>query len=407
MTANNKPKYHLINELPHIYELEDMMEFCKRIKKCYIYGHGENQEYLLKYLEMCGVRADGYVTSWKEDTQKECYIYKEMPVLTVEAAVKEEGAGIILALPDRYYNYVIPKLRELGFTDYFLMSEFNKRAIACQVKPRTKDLMTFEVSIVDHCNLSCQMCDHYSQLSDKWFVDMEQYEKDMIQMGKLFQNQMAAVSLLGGEPTLHPELGRCIEIARREFPEDLGTEIIILTNGIKLLELEHAEYGNIWEICRRCNVHITVTVYPVKQNYEALEKKAEEYGVSLSMSSDVHSKKNTKIVKISDKHTMDLRGRVEKFYCVHCLYFNKFNVLKDGRLYMCPVQAHSNIFNKAFDQKLELRKGDYLDIYKLDRWEEIAEFSSSYVPFCSYCDLKHWGHHGPWKPSKKELSEYV
>lgn len=28
---------HLINELPHIYELEDMMEFCKKYDDIYIY----------------------------------------------------------------------------------------------------------------------------------------------------------------------------------------------------------------------------------------------------------------------------------------------------------------------------------------------------------------------------------
>lgn len=404
MRVDNKPKYHLINELPHIYELEDMMEFCKKSKKLYIYGHSENQEYLLKYLDMCDVKVEGYVTSWKEESTETCYIYRKLPIFMIEDVVEIEGAGIILALSDKYFNYVIPKLRELSFENYFTMSEFNKRAIAYQVKPRTKDLMTFEISLADHCNLACQMCDHYSQLSEKWFVDMEQYEKDMIQMGRLFNHEIAAISLLGGEPTLHPEIGKCVEIARREFPNG---EIIILTNGIKLLELENSPNGNLWEVCRRCNVHITVTVYPINIDYEAIVKKAEQYGVSLAMSSDIHAKTNTKIVKISDKHTMDLSGEVEKFYCVNCLYFNKFNVLKDGRLYMCPVEAHSNILNKAFDKNLEIKEGDYLDIYQLKSWEEIAEFSCSYIPFCSYCDLKRWGHHGPWKTSEKELWEYV
>ncbi len=404
MSEGKKPKYHLINDLPHIYELEDMIKFCEKFKRIYIYGHGENQEYLLKYFDMCGIAIEGYVTSWESDTNCSSFLYRKLPILTIDEAMKRKDTGIILALSDKYYGYVIPKMREAGFENFFAMSEWNKRSIASQVKPRSRDMMHFEVSLADHCNLSCQMCDHYSQLSEKWFVDMEQFEKDMVRMGELFGHQLAYISLLGGEPTLHPQIARCVEITRREFPE---CELIILTNGVKLLELEHSPYGNLWEVCRKCDVHITVTVYPIGIDYDGIEKKAREYGVSVAMSSDIHAAEGTKAVKISDKHTMDLGGNVDKFYCVNCLYFNKFNVLKDGRYYMCPVEAHCNIFNRAFRQNLEIRSGDCLDIYAVKSWEELAEFSSNYIPFCSYCDLKKWGHYGPWKPSSRKIEEYI
>lgn len=61
-----RKKYHLINELPHIYELEDMICFCRRYKKIYIYGRGIQQEYLLKYFDMCGVSIAGYVVTAKK-----------------------------------------------------------------------------------------------------------------------------------------------------------------------------------------------------------------------------------------------------------------------------------------------------------------------------------------------------
>lgn len=400
----NKPRYHLINELPHIYELEDMMEFCGRYEKIYIYGHGENQEYLLKYFDMCGLEIAGYVTSWEWDVSCNGFLYREMPIIAIDEAVSMPNIGIIVALSDKYYGYIVPRMRELDFRDYFLMSEWNKRSIANQVKPRAKDMMTFEVSLVDHCNMSCQMCDHYSQLSDKWFVDMEQFEKDMARMGELFNHNLACISLLGGEPTLHPQIARCVEITRREFPM---CELIVLTNGIRLLDLERSEYGNFWQVCRKCNVNITVTVYPIGIDYQAIEKKAAEYGVHVSMSSDIHAASDTKIVKTSDKHTMDLKGKISKFYCISCLYFNKFNVLKDGRYYMCPVEAHINIFNKAFEQNLLIRDGDFIDIYEAKNWEEFAEFSSGYVPFCGYCDLKRWGHAGAWKSSRRRIEEYI
>lgn len=74
---------------------------------------------------------------------------------------------------------------------------------------------------------------------------------------------------------------------------------------------------------------------------------------------------------------------------------------------MCPIAAHSDIFNKRFEQNLLIRDEDYLDIYQINSWEEITEFTCSYVPFCSYCDLKNWGHHSEWKTSSKKIEEYI
>lgn len=336
--------------------------------------------------------------------QEPPFLYRPMPLRRAEEVLGMEGAGIILALPDRHYGKIIPMFREAGFKDYFVMSEHSKRGIAQQMRPRTQEEMTFEVSLADHCNLSCQMCDHYSQLSEEWFVGMEQFERDMVRMGELYNHKVGAITLLGGEPTLHRDIIECIRVTRREFPEG---EVIILTNGVLLLALEHSEKGNFWEACREYDVHVSVTVYPIKLDYQAIEAKGKEYGVPVFMSSNIHADQCTRCDKVSDKHVMDLEGRVERFYCVNCLYFNKFNVLKDGRLYMCPVAAHSDIFNRAFGQELELEKRDFLDIYEIGSWEEIAEFACSYTPFCRYCDLKHWGPHSRWKASSRKMEEYV
>ncbi len=397
---------HLINELPHIYELEDMMAFCSKYEKLYIYGRAVNQEYLLKYFDMAGVSICGFVVTNIREQEKENFIYRALPVISYKDFLEENNdgnTGVIVGLSDRHYGDIIPRFRDSGFRDYFLMTEFNKRAIAKQMRPRTKEELAFEVSLADHCNLSCQMCDHYSQLSKPWFVNMKQFDEDLKQMGRIFEHSIGYITLLGGEPTLHEDLIDCIKIVRREFPH---SELIILTNGIKLLELEHGEKGNLWQVCKDYDVHITVTVYPINIDYKGIEDKAREYGVTLAMSSNIHATELTKIVKISDKHTMDLEGKVDKYYCVNCLYYNKFNVLKDGRLYMCPVAAHSNILNEKFGTSLKLEEKDSLDIYSVNSWQEIALFSSDWVPFCRYCDLKKWGHHSEWKASKKTMDEY-
>ncbi len=393
---------HWINRLPHIYEIDDLMDFCKRYNHLYIYGRGPEQEYLLRYLDMCNIEIEGYVVSFNPCEADFCY--RKLPVKTLDQIIDMEDMGIILALPDRYHGGIIPIFREKNFTNWISLTEHTRLGFAEQMAPRSKDEMTFEVSLADHCNLSCQMCDHFSQLSDTWFVDAKQFKKDMARMGEIFDHEIGAISLLGGEPTLHPNLLELIRFTREQFP---STELILLTNGVLLLKLENSEEGNLWEVIRDLKVHVTVTVYPIKLDYEAIENKAKEYGVSLKLSSDIHAVEATKRVKISDKHAMDLKGGVPKEHCVHCLYFNKFNVLKDGRYYMCPVEAHIDILNKRFGTNLEYSDKDYLDIYEVKDWREFAEFGASWIPFCRFCDQKNWKHYGQWKTSTKELSEYV
>ncbi len=400
-----RKKIHLINDLPHIYELEDTIEFCNKYNHLYILGNGEIEQYLLKYFDMCKINIEGFVVI-KEEEKKSDYsgVYRHLPISLFDEIKDLESLGIIVGTTEKFYHRIIPFFRKIGFTDYFAMTEYNRMGIVGQVRPRSREEFTIEISLADHCNLSCQMCDHFSQLSDEWFPKYEQLCSDLKRMGELFEHKIAAISFLGGEPTLNPYLIDYLKVAREEFPE---AEIIILTNGIKLLEWENSQSGNLWEVCSKLNIHIMITVYPINIPYEKIENKGNEYNVKVEMSSNIHGVELTKITKISDKHTLDLTGSIPTYYSVNCLYFNKFTVLKDGRLYMCPIAAHSNIFNKAFGQNLEITKKDYIDIYKANSWLEIVNFSSDCVPFCRYCDLKHWYHHSNWKTSSKKIEEYV
>lgn len=396
--------FDLINELPHIYELEDMISFCKKYQKIYIYGRAPQQEYLAKYLHMCDIEIAGYVVTKLKAGDNENYIYKRLTVEEITTVLKEQNVGIIIGLPDKHYHEIIPMLRKQGFEDYFIMTEYNKRAIASQMHVRNRRTLGFEISLADHCNLSCQMCDHFSQLSEESFADVAIFERDIKRMGELFGHQCGPITLLGGEPTLHKDLIKCIKIVRKEFPDAV---LGILTNGVLLLEWENSPNGNLWEACKEYDVRIEVTVYPIKLDFEAIEAKAKEYDVDLIMSSNIHAEELSMIKKISDKHTMDLKGEVPKLYFINCLYFNKFNVLKDGRLYMCPIAAHIDILNNRFNTDFELREEDSLDIFAINSWEDIANWTTNYIPFCRYCDLKNWNPHSEWKASSKTLDEYV
>jgi len=398
---SSREKIHIINDTPHRYELWDLLEFCNKHERIYICGAFERQEGLLKFFDMCNISIEGYAVS-KPDEQ--CLNYRQLPIVAIDELIKTSNVGIIMGVGDHTYRSFIPKFRKVGFDNYFIMTEYSKNALLEQMKPRPIEEMTFEVSLADHCNLSCKMCDHYSQLSPEWFVSMDTFEADMKQMGKLFNHTIGAVTLVGGEPTLHKDIIKCMEITRREFP---NCQLIILTNGLLLLGLENSPQGNFWDACKKLNCYITITVYPINFDYTQLEHKAREYGVPLALSSNIHADELTKATKIMDKHAMVLSRDAEVTGFVSCAYFNKFNVLREGRFYMCPVQAHSNIFNDYFKKDLKLEDTDSLDIYKVKDWDELAEFSARRVPFCGYCDMKNWRHHSEWSASTKKIDEYV
>lgn len=87
-----------------------------------------------------------------------------------------------------------------------------------------------EIELTTACNLSCRGCTNYSDYNkqanwtpwdtaEKWFIDWSQRVK------------FDFISLMGGEPTLNPELDKWITGIRKIFPT---TPFHIVTNGLLL-----------------------------------------------------------------------------------------------------------------------------------------------------------------------------
>ena len=61
-----------------------------------------------------------------------------------------------------------------------------------------------EHHIVDHCNLNCGGCSHFSPLADPWFEDFDTFKKDFLQLYDITHGNVGVIRLMGGEPLLHP-----------------------------------------------------------------------------------------------------------------------------------------------------------------------------------------------------------
>lgn len=90
-------------------------------------------------------------------------------------------------------------------------------------------LKNLEIHVVHNCNLACESCSHYSNQGHGGVLALDDADRWM----KLWNQRVepAIFSLLGGEPTLHPDLPELIVIARRNWPR---SSLRIVTNGFFL-----------------------------------------------------------------------------------------------------------------------------------------------------------------------------
>jgi hypothetical protein len=86
-----------------------------------------------------------------------------------------------------------------------------------------------EMHVTHVCNLTCESCSHFSNHGHKGRLELAQADawmsawRDRIEVGEFV--------LLGGEPTIHPELTEFVPLVRRHWPR---ASIVIITNGFFL-----------------------------------------------------------------------------------------------------------------------------------------------------------------------------
>ncbi|MDR0644388.1 MAG: radical SAM protein [Treponema sp.] len=139
---------------------------------------------------------------------------------------------------------------------YFYNQQWKKKKQ--NISPMT--MLGFETHIVEHCNLNCSSCCHFSPLAHKEYLDPSVFENDCKRISELTK-ELRYLRLLGGEPLLHPQINDFFDIARKHFP---GSPIQLTTNGILLPKMPDA----FWENCIRNDIEVNVTDYPINIHFE-------------------------------------------------------------------------------------------------------------------------------------------
>lgn len=94
---------------------------------------------------------------------------------------------------------------------------------------------SMEVSVVDHCNLRCRNCSHFSPDADESFYPIDEFERDVFALSEHYH--VERIRFLGGEPLLHPDIRRFAEIAKNA---GIADETVLVTNAL-ILKSQPAE----------------------------------------------------------------------------------------------------------------------------------------------------------------------
>lgn len=258
-----------------------------------------------------------------------------------------------------------------------------------------KDKIRFIVDIVDHCNLNCKGCGHFSPLAPISFLDTETFENDLRRLNELLHGKIHCFELMGGEALLHPQLEEFIKITAKY----VSGEKNLCTNGVLLSKLS----DKIYRLCAETGTTICITMYPIGIDWAEINRKVNIYGTKL-----YRIKSAGESEKKWFKNPRDKNGNqnVEENFNM-CFWKARCVALERGRLSSCVVPFKAKFFQKYFKSNIfDTTEQNSIDIYKAKNIDEIIEFLNKPIPCCKYC-LPNKEEQIEWGVSKKDINEWI
>ena len=270
----------------------------------------------------------------------------------------------------------------------------NKAFNAARVSTPQPYIYTLDIDIADQCNLNCYSCTHFSQLAKEKYYDIEVFEKDIKRLSELTSGWIKRFHIMGGEPLLNKNCKDYFYIVRKYFKD---SQIWLVTNGILLRQQKE----DFWQSCKDNNVEIKPTKYPLNINWEEIKELCNKHNINLAFYNDENEQKE------SYKTMLSLDGLCyPNISFLNCGVANQCVALRDGKLSTCGIPLYIERFNKFFNKNLLVTEKDYIDIYKVNSYEEVLEQLAKPIPFCRYCETREWKSIGKWSTSSKNINEY-
>ncbi len=246
------------------------------------------------------------------------------------------------------------------------------------------EIKALEVHVTHTCNMHCDGCKHYSNYNHKGHLDVAEFKRWIAGWSKTVKPKK--FRLLGGEPTLNPQLTDFVYAVHECWPE---TQIYITTNGHAL-----AKHPHLLDAMIHTNARMSLSIHSNDAEYlkkiEPIRRGMEEYrktsGIEL-METDVTEVWTRNY--LGTGHTMkpfnDENPEASWNNCSakHCMQ------LHENRLWKCAPIAYLGMQLEKFDLLEDTDWFDYLNYKSLGleaTTEEMrAFFLKDQESICSMC----------------------
>ena len=232
-----------------------------------------------------------------------------------------------------------------------------------------------ELYITNECNLTCSDCNRYNNYNFSGHYEWRPYEQAMLAWGRRIT--APTITIIGGEPCLHPDLYGWVDLAARAWPE---SKIMIQSNGtIKLPNLD-----------------AILQIAPGRTGIVASIHQE-------SMRNSIKNKNNFTDGQLIDNTTFNACSLID-----HGSYFTVYDsdpysaweacsmsvshTILNGRLYKCPMTAVLPEFRKQYQVNLtaeqELLLYSYRSLAHDCSQEELDAFlerRNQEIPQCRLC----------------------
>lgn len=243
-----------------------------------------------------------------------------------------------------------------------------------------------EIHVTHSCNLSCESCSHYCNHGHQGVLALDKAEDWMEAWNKLLNPRM--FSLLGGEPTLHPQLSEFLSLARSKWPQ---AHLRIATNGFFL----HRHKELLHVLRQDPNTHIEISIHHngpeyikrLEPNFNLLREWNARYGIKVKVT--LSYKKWTRRYKGFGNNMEPYEDNLPEESWKSCPARDCFQLF-EGKIWKCAPLAYLKLQDKKYNLSPKWKK--YLAYKPLEpdcTIEELHNFFKWQVEdYCGMCSSK-------------------
>ena len=375
--------------------------------KNYIFGTGPFAIEFAKKLEKHNIIVDGFLKIGNKSNipQK---LYKDIPTIFLnEKCLNPKTDNIFITKKPIIMGDTIEYLKNIGFNKinivdervlYFDSESYEQlNSYIDSVDLSLPFLNYLETNVVDHCNLNCKGCAHFSNIYDNNYVDLFKYERDIKLISQKFN--VYYFRILGGEPLLHPDFSELLNISRRTLP---NTKIVVVSNGLLLDKLDEKVIKSFVDN----DIIISISLYePTNKKIDKILNILNANKITYLINDDFFSPIEP-IKKFQTRLTLENNNNGDKVSKECIGRFCRF--LRDGKIAKCFYPLLIEILNKRYGTNYVVSRDDYIELSAISSgWDAIKKLNNS-TPFCNYCgeNITEFDWEGFHK-NDKEIDGYV